>query len=168
LTTAAVAEQLYDALNVWKKQGYLEVTHVSIDFFRQFCPEIISGTYNSDTPTFGTLTTAVQAFADGFIGVIMKYIPFDGSLAEQYTREEGMPISAKDLTWSYASMLTMFAARKGVVPPSWGAKELLLEPPHPCQMGDQWDNGAVWVTFKVTANTAPGGMLTCLCCLVRN
>jgi len=100
----------------------------------------------------------VREFADGFIGIIMKYTPFDGSLAEQYTRDEGTPISAKDLTWSYAAILTMFTARKGIVPPSWGAKELLLELPHVCQMGDQRDNGAVWVTFKVTAETAPGGM----------
>jgi len=50
-----------------------------------------------------------------------KYTPNDGSLAEQYLRSNGNPISAKDLTWSYAAFLTANSARAQAMPASWGA-----------------------------------------------
>lgn len=50
-----------------------------------------------------------------------QFTPADGALAEQYSRNDGMQISARDLTWSYAAFLTAYSARKGVVPASWGA-----------------------------------------------
>ena len=50
-----------------------------------------------------------------------KHTPDDVSLAEQFSRNDGRPISARDLTWSYVAFLTAYNARKGVVPASWGA-----------------------------------------------
>lgn len=50
-----------------------------------------------------------------------KYTPSNGALAEQYSRSTGNPLSAVDLTWSYASFLTCANRRAGIVPPSWGA-----------------------------------------------
>jgi glucoamylase len=73
LATAAVAEQLYDALIVWKAQGSLSVTSVSLAFFQQFLPSVTAGTYASSTSTYTTLTAAVKTFADGFIAVHAKY-----------------------------------------------------------------------------------------------
>ncbi|KAI6016242.1 glycoside hydrolase family 15 protein [Pisolithus marmoratus] len=147
LTTFAVAEQLYDALVVWAQQGYLNVTDTSLDFFRMFDVSVSTGTYNTSSSTYGTLTCAVQSFADGFVAINANYTPSDGSLAEQYSRTNGTPVSAVDLTWSYASALTAFAAFEGQTPVSWGAQGLSV--PSTCYT-------PVSVTFNVDATTVIG------------
>jgi len=153
-----VAEQLYDALIVWDKQGSLQVTSVSLAFFRQFASSVSTGTYAKGSSTYNTLTTAVKNFADGFIAIVAKYTPSDGSLAEQYVKNTGAPISARHLTWSYASVLTAFAARRGDVPESWGAAGAVV--PSVCERGGGVPIGnTVPVTFKISATTVWGGKL---------
>ena len=152
-----VAEQLYDALYVWKQQGSLNVTSTSLAFFQQLVPSSAVGSYASTSATFTTLTTAVMNYADGFLAVVAKYTPSNGALAEQYTRAAGVPISAKDLTWSYAAALTAISARKGVVPDSWGAKGFTV--PSTCSTGGSGDGNTVQVTFKVDATTVFGGRM---------
>ncbi|KAJ6508411.1 glycoside hydrolase family 15 protein [Mycena sanguinolenta] len=152
LATFAVAEQLYDALTVWNAQGELNVTSPSLAFFQQFLPSVAVGTYTSSTSTFTTLTAAVKTFADGFIGVVAKYTPPGGGLAEQFDRNTGTPLSAADLTWSYAAALTVFAARAGTPTVSWGAAGLAV--PSVCELGPPAP--MVAVTFDVVATTVPG------------
>ncbi|KAI0769925.1 glucoamylase [Fomes fomentarius] len=151
LSTSAVAEQLYDSLIVWNKQGSLDVTSTSLAFFRQFSSSVATGTYTSDSSTFTTLTSAIKNFADGFLLVNAKYTPSDGGLAEQYDRNNGTPLSAVDLTWSYASALTSFAAREGKIYASWGASGLSV--PSACSGNS---GPSVQVTFKVQATTIFG------------
>jgi len=152
LSTFAVAEQLYDALIVWNQQQKIDVTATSLAFFRQFIPSLATGSYAASTSTYSTLTTSIKNFADGFVLVNAKYTPSDGGLAEQYTRANGSPLSARDLTWSYASALTAFAARDGFVPPSWGASGLTV--PSSCTANP---GPTVSVTFNVQATTVSGG-----------
>ncbi|KAF5385939.1 hypothetical protein D9615_002294 [Tricholomella constricta] len=153
LTTLAVAEQLYDALIVWKQQGSLTVTAVSQPFFTNLSPGVTIGTYSSSTSTFTTLVTAVKDYADSFVAVVAKYTPSNGALSEQYTRSNGSPTSASDLTWSYAALLTAFGARNGVVPISWGASGLTV--PATCQRNNG-AGGTVAVSFNVQATTVWG------------
>ena len=49
-----------------------------------------------------------------------KYTPANGSLSEQFNNQTGVPLSAYDLTWSFASFVTMARRRAGIFPPSWG------------------------------------------------
>lgn len=44
----------------------------------------------------------------------------NGSLSEQFGKSDGFSLSARDLTWSYAALLTANLRRNSVVPPSWG------------------------------------------------
>lgn len=67
---------------------------------------------------------AVRKYADGFVAINKKYVGANGGLAEQFDRDTGLPKSAVDLTWSYASALTAFDARTLLVPGSWGASGL--------------------------------------------
>ncbi|KAI0357455.1 glucoamylase [Trametes cingulata] len=152
LTTSAVAEQLYDALIVWNKLGALNVTSTSLPFFQQFSSGVTVGTYSSSSSTFNTLTSAIKTFADGFLAVNAKYTPSNGGLAEQYSRSNGSPISAVDLTWSYAAALTSFAARSGKTYASWGAAGLTL----PTTCSGSGGAGTVAVTFNVQATTVFG------------
>lgn len=121
LTTLAAAEQLYDAIIVWHKQGYIQVTEVSLPFFKDLLPSITLGTYDQDAPAFSSLVASVKEYADGYLSIAAQYTQTNGSLSEQFSKSDGDPLSAYDLTWSYAAFLTAAARRSGVSPPSWGA-----------------------------------------------
>jgi glucoamylase len=90
--------------------------------------------------------------------IAAKYTPSDGSLSEQYIRSSGVPTSAADLTWSYASVLTAFDARDGLAAESWGVGNVTL--PTTCSTGSDsgggGGSGSATVVFKVTAYTNYG------------
>ncbi|KAK4498647.1 hypothetical protein PRZ48_009157 [Zasmidium cellare] len=121
LNTAAAAEQLYDAVYQWKKAGSITITSISLPFFKDVYSSAATGTYASSSSTFTSIVNAVTKYADSYFVVAEKYAPQNGSLAEQFSRSNGSPLSAADLTWSYAAFLTAFNARKAAMPASWGA-----------------------------------------------
>jgi glucoamylase len=62
----------------------------------------------------------VRAYADSYVAVVAQYTPTNGSLSEQFNRTApGNPLSAYDLTWSYAAFVSMTQRRAGQYPPSW-------------------------------------------------
>ncbi|KAL8820731.1 MAG: hypothetical protein Q9223_001119 [Gallowayella weberi] len=128
LTTLAAAEQLYDALYQIRRAGFLVVDSISLPFFRDLDPSIATGKYSASSKVYGNITSAIQNYADGYVGVVRRYIPSDGSLTEQLSRNDGHPLSATDLTWSYASFLTAVARRSSIVPASWGASTASTPP----------------------------------------
>ncbi|KAI2792381.1 Glucoamylase [Penicillium oxalicum] len=122
LATLGASELLYDALYQWDRLGKLEVSETSLSFFKDFDATVKIGSYPRNSKTFKSLTQSIKAYADGFIQLVQQYTPSNGSLAEQYDRNTATPLSANDLTWSFASFLTATQRRDAVVPPSWGAK----------------------------------------------
>lgn len=128
LATLATAEQLYDAIYVWKKDGSITVTDTSLPFFRDLVPNIATGTYAKSSATYTSVINAVSTYADGFVAIVAKYTPDDGSLSEQFSKENGQPLSAVHLTWSYAAFLTAAERRAGIVPPAWGNKAATVIP----------------------------------------
>lgn len=121
LNTFAAAEQLYDAVYQWKKIGSITITSTSLAFFKDVFPSAAVGTYSSSSSTFTSIVSAVSTYADGYMAIAQKYTPSSLDLAEQYSKSDGTPLSAIDLTWSYAAFLTALNARNAVVPASWGA-----------------------------------------------
>lgn len=124
----AAAEQLYDALYQWEKIGAITVTPISLPFFRVFCAEIKAGTYQSSYSTYKRITRAIRKYADGYLSIAKKYTPEDGALAEQFNRDTGIPLSAVDLTWSYASFLSATDRRAGRVPAAWDEASSIFLP----------------------------------------
>lgn len=121
LSTLAAAELLYDAIHVWRTQGYIEVTDISLPFFRDLVgPVAKPATFKRGNPKYRALIKAVKKYADGFIAVVEKNTPADGHLAEQFSKTDGAPLSAPDLTWSYASFLSATMRRDGIMPQPWG------------------------------------------------
>ena len=120
LTTLAAAEQLYAAISQWNNQRSIEVNSVSLPFFQDLVPKISAGTYRKNTKNFQAIINAAQTYADGFVAVVQKYTPSDGSLAEQFDKNTGSPKSAVHLTWSYAAFLSTAERRDGVLPVPWG------------------------------------------------
>ena len=56
-----------------------------------------------------------EAFAregDAFLKTMLDVIPSDGMMAEQMDKKDGSPASARDLSWSYASLLTAILQRE--------------------------------------------------------
>jgi len=80
---------------------------------------------NENAP-FAQILDKVTAYADSFVAVSEKYTPANGSLSEQFNRNTGVPLSAVDLTWSYAAFITMAQRRAGQFPVSWGSKSAAL------------------------------------------
>lgn len=108
---------------MWQTTGSITVTWTSLSFFNDIVEGgAAPGTYNKtdDASTaYGDIYDAVFGYADGFFAIVAQYIQANGSMAEQFDREAGQPLSARDLTWSYAAFLTAAARRAGVVPAGW-------------------------------------------------
>ncbi|KAK3680732.1 glycoside hydrolase family 15 protein, partial [Podospora appendiculata] len=121
LSTLAAAEQLYDSIYVWQQQASITVTSISLAFFKDLVPSITVGTYSSSSATYVSVINAVQTYADGYLNIVANYAHANGSLPEQFDRNTGVPLSASDLTWSYAALLSAKARRAGIVPSSWNA-----------------------------------------------
>lgn len=134
------------------------MTSISLEFFSQFASNISTGTYTSNSSEYSQLTSAIKSFADGFVAVAANYTPSNGGLAEQFDKGTGQPLSAADLTWSYASVLTAAASRAGVKPASWGAEGLAV--PSKCVA---YPGPVITATFNVNATTVFGGTCTLWC-----
>lgn len=153
LATTATAEQLYDALYQWNKLGSITVDSTSLAFWRDLNPNIGTGTYQSKSTTFKSLVAAVKDYADGYMAIVQKYTPANGGLSEQFSKTDGHPMSAVDLTWSYAAFLTAAVRRDSVMPASWGEASANAVPAvckggiPPC---------TVSVIFDEVATTSPG------------
>jgi glucoamylase len=125
LTTLAVAEQLYAAIQQWSTMHALTITSVDLPFWQSILPAAKPGTIRKGRELNKHLD-AVLDFADSFVKVALQYTPPSGALSEQFSRENGTQVSARDLTWSYAAFATMRAARLTATTeypqlPSWGA-----------------------------------------------
>ena len=122
LITLGAAEFLYNAVAQWHYQRFITVDAASLPFFRDLYPTATQQTYHrcNRESDFSRILQEVTTYADSFVVVMQKYTPEDGSLAEQFTRTPpGSPLSARDLTWSYAAFVTMSQRRAGQYPPSW-------------------------------------------------
>ncbi|ERS97853.1 hypothetical protein HMPREF1624_06024 [Sporothrix schenckii ATCC 58251] len=120
LTTLAAAEQLYDALYTWNRIGSLTIDSTSLAFFKDLYSSAAVGTYSATSAAYASIVAAAKTYADGYVSIVETYAMANGSMSEQYDKSSGSPLSARDLTWSYAALLTAKMRRDSVVPPSWG------------------------------------------------
>lgn len=119
ITTLAAAEVLYDAIAQFRKNESLTIDETSLDFFSDLYPNATVGSYSGDD--LDDILDAVMTYADGFVEVVQKYTPENGTLNEQINATTGEPLSAIALTWSFAAFVTMAERRDAQFPPSWGA-----------------------------------------------
>lgn len=124
LCTHAVAETTYLAINDFRKAVSIPVTPFNLAFFRRFLPELTSEsvdhtplTIDRGTDEFTRLLSRMSLWADRFLtDVTFKYFdPHEGWMSEQIDRETGQMRGARELTWSYASLLSALDAREGKV-----------------------------------------------------
>ncbi|KAL2265375.1 hypothetical protein VTJ83DRAFT_6475 [Remersonia thermophila] len=155
LATFAAAEQLYDALYVWDKQGKIDVTPLSLAFFRDHVPSVSTGSYAKGSSMYNSIVNAVSAYADGFFEVAAKYTPSNGALSEQYDRNHGGQTSARDLTWSYSAFLVAAERRAGIIPDSWGAALVKNSLPSQCSRAQVAGTYVAATATSFPANQTP-------------
>lgn len=153
LTTLAPAEQMYRANSIWNQYGVINITSTSLPFFKNLVSTATVGTYKKGDGNFEKVIAAVSAYADGFVSIVQQYTPSSGSLWEQFSRNDGSSLSARDLTWSYVAFLTTthYRAQQSVATAPTGAN---LFSDATCSGGGT--GGTVPVNFKVTKQTAYG------------
>ncbi|GAA5837136.1 hypothetical protein JCM5353_007168 [Sporobolomyces roseus] len=162
LTTLAPAEQLYRAVSVWNQYGQVNITSTSLGFFQNLVPGAAVGTYKKGDGNFEKVTAAVSKYADDFVAIVQQYTPSTGSLWEQYSKNDGSSLSARDLTWSYIAFLTTTHYRglqntatvSASSKPIFGAAGNATCPSGPS--GGGAPSGTVPSTFKVTKQTVYG------------
>ncbi|KAK6532540.1 glycoside hydrolase 15 protein, variant 2 [Arthrobotrys megalospora] len=114
LTTSAMAELFYKAAAEFQARDQITVTQATEDFWRYFAPPAdptLNRKYTSRSHTFKEMVRALQGWGDMWMRTVKYWAPKDGRFPEEYDREDGRGVGAKDLTWSYAAWITAGAAR---------------------------------------------------------
>ncbi|KAL9931498.1 hypothetical protein V8E36_009663 [Tilletia maclaganii] len=113
ICTTTAAETLYNAQTLFRRAGTVKVNSVNRAFFDQFVEGVPVGSYAASTPTYKGLMGGMRTMADGFMELVNTHSYANGSLSEQYSRDDGSAVGARDLTWSYAAWLSSDASRRG-------------------------------------------------------
>jgi glucoamylase len=114
-----VAEQIFDALITWNKIGQLEVTRVSLKFFRQFDKGIKIGVYAKSSKTYRQMTAALKAWAENTLLSLAQRTPQDLVLPLVMNKTTGEPMPPRGALRSQVAVLGAHNAYNGVIPPSW-------------------------------------------------
>ncbi|ORX44578.1 glucoamylase [Hesseltinella vesiculosa] len=114
ICTNAFAELYYRAIKEWNDAGSVTVTDISKTFFAQFDSKAASGTvYTAGTDAYNSLVNNIANRADEFLSTVRYHQNSNGSISEEFNRENGYMQGAYDLTWSHASTITAILAKSG-------------------------------------------------------
>lgn len=120
LCTLAHAEFLYRLVPYFADRS-ITITATSAKFWASL-PYFRAGTspsslvgkvFKAGSSEHSALLASLREKGDGFVSVVRRWARWNGGLWEQFDREDGQPMGAPDLTWSYASFLSAIAARDG-------------------------------------------------------
>lgn len=122
LLTAAFAQLDYMAGSAYLSRGSIPVEAEDLSFFRDLLPDeadkaaLRAGSIlKKGEPMFGNVIDGLKRSGDSFMAEVRAHANPDGSLSEQMDRQSGVMISAKDLTWNYASILSALQARDALL-----------------------------------------------------
>jgi glucoamylase len=110
--TAAFAELKFKtAVQLRSATGELVVSDLRYETLQHALegPVLLGERFTLPSPT---LATAFEHEGSEFLKTMLDVIPTDGAIAEQFDKNDGRPVSARDLTWSYASILTAILQRE--------------------------------------------------------
>src|SRR6266702_709310 len=117
--TLGVAEQIYDALITWDLLGELQVTKLSLKFFRQFDKHVKVGTYRKSSRVYAHLTNALRNWAEQTILFVADHIPDNYVLPMAMDKTTAAPTGSPGTIHSLISALSLYNSYKGLIPPSW-------------------------------------------------
>ncbi|GAA5895006.1 hypothetical protein JCM6882_008263 [Rhodosporidiobolus microsporus] len=168
LTTLGAAEQLYRAVEAWEGVGEVVVDEGAGGFWEGVTGrEVEEGRYRKgDREEYGELVGRVWDLADGLLDVVRRFTPPSGQMDEQIDKLTGEGKSARDLTWSYISLLTCLHARDAALSArknssfssssSPSVDEVMLSVESLSCPGREGYNGTMEIGFEVEVRTEWG------------
>jgi glucoamylase len=108
LTTAAFSELYYRVATAFEVKGSIEVTENNSGFLENHS---VGSKIPSASREGQRLLARLRARGDRYLSTIRKHAGSQGELSEQFDRDAGVPVSARDLTWSYAAFLSAARVR---------------------------------------------------------
>ncbi len=111
---------MYDALTTWDKIGYIDVTPVSLKFWKQFDSRVSVQRYKKGSQDYGVLTEYVRHWANKIVLQLEKATPSDYVLVQCIDKVTGGPYGPRGMIRSLAAALGIIDAYKGLIPPNWG------------------------------------------------
>lgn len=113
ICTQAISEILYiNAQHYAKTSHSIKVTPSTLSFWRKVHDQARVGTFERGQVEFEELMKNVWKMADGYLAVCEEYIGKNDLMSEQIERNNGKMRGARELSWSYASFLSAYAARE--------------------------------------------------------
>ncbi len=114
LATNAFAELNYRAAQAFEKAGSVTISKLNAPFFKKLGRSFRIGEKvraGSDS-RFEALVQSLRDAGDSYLRRVKLHADPSGALSEQFDRDTGYMLSAAQLTWSHASMLTAEWARE--------------------------------------------------------
>ena len=111
---------MYDALITWDSIGYIDVTPVSLKFWKQFDRRVSVQRYEKGSRGYKVLTEYVRDWANKIVLQLEKATPSDHVLLMCVHKETGEPYGPRGMIRALAAALGVIDAYKGLVPPNWG------------------------------------------------
>ncbi|CAN6674817.1 hypothetical protein TRVA0_067S00100 [Trichomonascus vanleenenianus] len=115
LTTSAMAELLYKAAAEYISAGEITISSTSEPFWKYFAPKVKTASghiYKKGGHVYSELIESLEGWGDAFLRRVKYHVPEGGHMTEEFNRDSGEPQGAKDLTWSYAALLSASMARE--------------------------------------------------------
>ncbi|GAB9477349.1 hypothetical protein Gpo141_00014414, partial [Globisporangium polare] len=117
LTTLSVAETVYRAATAYVKAGSITVTSLNQKLFNGASPaglglNVATGTYAKGSTNFVAIIQALQTYGDKHVRRVQFHGAAGYHVNEQFNRDTGLAQGVNDLTWSYASLLSLNFARE--------------------------------------------------------
>lgn len=125
ITTNGFAEFYYTVADALLRAGSLELSFMSIEFFKQILPDIVLDehqilNYQRNRDLFDKIIAGLIQSADNMLEAAKSFCATyaDGTslhMSEQIDRRSGQQKSLGDLTWSYASTISAVLAREEAI-----------------------------------------------------
>jgi glucoamylase len=113
ICTVAVPHLIDLALTEFVSAGKIEITNVSLPFFKQFA-NVKTGTLSKGNDQYNAVLTGMHNWSNGFYTILRRFQGPGGVLYEQFGRITGLPQGAPNLTWSFGAFANAAHARQSL------------------------------------------------------
>lgn len=113
LLTNGFGELYHRMASDFESRGYISFNEVNRPFFQALLHRSLpDARLSRGDATLKEILRALRAEGDAYLARTRTHTASDGSMAEQLNRHTGFMQGARDLTWSYASLLSAAWARR--------------------------------------------------------
>jgi glucoamylase len=103
----------------WDLLGELQITDLSLKFFRQFDQNVKIGTYEKGSEVYERLTYVLTSWAERTLLFLAEHMPEDYVLTMAIDRTTGLPVGPRGTIHCVVAAISVYDAYNGLIPPSW-------------------------------------------------